>query len=589
MARKIKGLTIAIGADTQPLNKALGEVNKKSRDLQNELRDVERLLKLDPKNTELLAQKQKILAESVKNTSNKLETLKEAERQAQEQFKKGDIGEEQYRAIQREVIATEQSLEKLNGKLKSTNTRWKDIGGNIEAAGTKMKDIGSTMSTRITAPVVGGAIALVEGTRDLRTEMSKLETNAQAAGVNMDVVNSAMREMSAITGETDSNVEGLSNLLAAGFKNDNLTPAIEALAGAAIKWKDTLKFEGVADGLQETLATGAAIGPFAELLDRSGISLDTFNEGLQEAIANGTQQQYVLDVLAKTGLANVYESYKKNNEALIESSKAQYDLQQSLSELAKTLEPILTQATQLIGNLVERFNNLSPGTQEFILKAVALAAALGPVIFVAGEVSSKFGKLMSFIGSGGQLTKGISGLASLVGPQAPLLLGFAAVVAAGVLLYKNWDKIKEGANALWSGLKSIWAKIVDTIKGAIDKIKSFFSFHWELPKIKLPHFDIKGKFSLSPPEVPKFAIDWYKEGAIFDKPSIIGVGEAGAEAVLPIEKIDSIIANAIEKAQGQGIHLHVGTLVADDYSLRLLERKLRSMRIIENVRVGAPG
>ena len=91
---KIKGLTIEIGGDTRLLTKALGEVNSKSRDLQSELKQVDRLLKLDPGNTDLITQKQKILAESVSNTSEKLKTLKEAEKQAQEQFAQGKIGEE---------------------------------------------------------------------------------------------------------------------------------------------------------------------------------------------------------------------------------------------------------------------------------------------------------------------------------------------------------------------------------------------------------------------------------------------------------------------------------------------------------------
>ena len=89
MASKIKGLTIEIGGDTTKLGQALEDVNKKSRDLSSELGSINKLLKLDPTNVELLSQKQKVLADAISNTSDKLDTLKEAEKQVQEQFKRG--------------------------------------------------------------------------------------------------------------------------------------------------------------------------------------------------------------------------------------------------------------------------------------------------------------------------------------------------------------------------------------------------------------------------------------------------------------------------------------------------------------------
>ena len=94
----IKGITIDIGGNTTGLSKALADVNKTSKNLQNELKQVDKLLKLDPKNTEILEQKQKLLSGAIGNTKEKLETLREAERQAQQQFQKGEISEEQYRA-----------------------------------------------------------------------------------------------------------------------------------------------------------------------------------------------------------------------------------------------------------------------------------------------------------------------------------------------------------------------------------------------------------------------------------------------------------------------------------------------------------
>lgn len=146
-----------------------------------------------------------------------------------------------------------------------------------------------------------------------------------------------------------------------------------------------------------------------------------------------------------------------------------------------------------------------------------------------------------------------------------------AVNSAKSKVSSVWNSIKSTTSSVFQSCFSvvsekfgkIKSKITDTINGArdavkkaIDKIKGFFNFKWSLPKIKLPHFKITGKFSLNPPSVPKFSIQWYKLGAIFKKPTLFntpfgfkGVGEAGAEAVLPINKLEGYIANAIEKTQ----------------------------------------
>ena len=120
MAGNLKGLTIELGGDTTKLGKALEDVNKKSRNLSSELGQVNKLLKLDPGNADLLAQKQEILAEAIANTSKKLDTLKEAERQVQEQFQRGEASEEQVRALQREIISTTQKLGQYENAARET-------------------------------------------------------------------------------------------------------------------------------------------------------------------------------------------------------------------------------------------------------------------------------------------------------------------------------------------------------------------------------------------------------------------------------------------------------------------------------------
>lgn len=130
MAKKLKGITIDIGGNTEPLEKSLSSVNKTSRSLQVELRQVEKLLKLDPTNTELLVQKQNLLADSISATSEKLEALKAAEAQVQAQFERGEIAEEQYRAFQREIIKTENELNNMKSALQVATRNLDEFGDN---------------------------------------------------------------------------------------------------------------------------------------------------------------------------------------------------------------------------------------------------------------------------------------------------------------------------------------------------------------------------------------------------------------------------------------------------------------------------
>ena len=138
MANRIKGITVEIGGDTTKLSKALEGVNKNIRNTQTQLKDVQKLLKLDPTNTELLSQKHKLLADAVTATKEKLETLKTAAAQANEALARGDINQEQYDALQREIIEPEQELRNLQTEADKTNTAFAKIG----AAGEVMQNVG---------------------------------------------------------------------------------------------------------------------------------------------------------------------------------------------------------------------------------------------------------------------------------------------------------------------------------------------------------------------------------------------------------------------------------------------------------------
>lgn len=192
---------------------------------------------------------------------------------------------------------------------------------------------------------------LLEKTQEYRKDMSLLNQNAIDAGVSLEITSTAMRNLNAITGETDSNVEAVSNLLATGFKDNGLLEAVDALSGAVIKFPDTMKIESLADSLQETVATGEATGQFAELLGRLGVNVESYNKQIGH-MTEAHRASYSIMLLNRQGMSEINEQYRKNNEALIASANAEYDYNQAMAELGEVLEPlkagVLTQFTKLL-------------------------------------------------------------------------------------------------------------------------------------------------------------------------------------------------------------------------------------------------
>ncbi|MTI82582.1 MAG: hypothetical protein FH756_01525 [Firmicutes bacterium] len=368
------------------------------------------------------------------------------------------------------------NLHDFQSGLRQAQQNFQQTANRLNRAAGQMRDIGGRMSAAFTAPIAGAMVAVTEGTREFRMEIAKLETNAQQAGADMKVMHDSMRELNAVTGETDSNVEGLSNLLAAGFKGDQFRSMMEELAGASIKFKDTLKFEGVADGLQETLATGEAIGPFAELLDRLGVNLDDFNAGLKEAKKNGEEQNYALKTLQQQGLSSVYEQYKKNNAEIIESKQAHYDMQTALADLGKTLEPVMTQIIGHITKLVEWFNDLSPTGKKVALTIAGIAVVVGPLLVPLGSLVSMVATLAPVFAAAG------AAIAAIGGPVTIAIGVIGALGLAAKVLYDHWDEIKEKLIALWEGIKKaasdIWNGIKKDLTETWDTIKKTVEDVW---------------------------------------------------------------------------------------------------------------
>ena len=239
------------------------------------------------------------------------------------------------------------SVDSLNKKLGDTKPAAEGAGSGVSVLDVSL---GNLVAQGISA-AVSGINDLLDSTKEYRKEMSLLTQNAADAGVSMQITNEAMRSLNAITGETDSNLEAVSNLLASGFKDNGLLDAVDTLSGAVIKFPDTMKIENLAESLQETIATGEATGQLSELLGRLGINAEDYNKRL-ERMSESQRGSYTISLLQKKGLADVNEEYRKNNKNLIDAANAEYDFNQAMAELAEVLDPIRTEILTEINNLL---------------------------------------------------------------------------------------------------------------------------------------------------------------------------------------------------------------------------------------------
>ena len=237
MANRIKGLTVEIDGSTTGLDKALKDVNSTIRNTQTQLKDVQRLLKLDPSNTELLSQKQRLLKDAIGETKEKLETLKTAQEQAKKQLEEGTLGQDKYDALQREIEETEQSFKNLESQVSTTYAALEKIdqtGKKFQQVGDKVAGVGKTLTTHVTAPIVGIGAAAIKTTADFDAQMSKVSAISGATGKDFDDLRAKAREMGAKTKFSASEAgEAFEYMAMAGWKTGDMLDGIEGIMNLA--------------------------------------------------------------------------------------------------------------------------------------------------------------------------------------------------------------------------------------------------------------------------------------------------------------------------------------------------------------------
>ena len=381
----------------EPLKKALEETNTKLERLKQKNIEMDASFQ----SGEISPKKYEAFQKKLQDTQQQFDSLTKAKKSLDEEFEGTKLNQKQYDALQRELVETEkaakdaeEAFECFNAAAEQVGASAGEIADGAEQVGTsagkiadgagKVQNATAGISTAATGILVAAA-ATVPATEEFRNSMATLRTGADEAGVGFSTAEAAMKNFMTVSGELDSSLEATSNLLQAGFTQSNLQEAVENLAGAYLRFPDTLKIESLADSLQETLATGEATGQFGELLDRLGVGAEQFSAQLALIPDEVNRQNYALGVLASQGLSQTYDSWIKNNEAVVQSREANYEFQRSMAELAQTIQPFITQMTEFFTSLLGWFNDLPPQVQTFIGVLLVLVAAISPV---AGIIAS---------------------------------------------------------------------------------------------------------------------------------------------------------------------------------------------------------
>lgn len=571
---KIRGITIELGADASGIQKALKGIDSQLKSTQNQLKDVNKLLQLDPKNTELLTQKQKNLENAIDLTKQRLNELKDAQSGVEK-------GSAEWDALQREIIETE-------GNLKNLQKQYRDFGSvasqQIKAVGQQMQDAGSKVSGfgQKLAPISGAASALggallklgydaVTGADDLNTlskqtgistdELQRMQYASDLVDVSVEDITGALRKMKS---NMDGQPEAWERLGVATTNADG------SMRDATDVFYDAIK--ALSEVSNETERDQLAMDIFGKSADSLAGIIDDGGKALKEYGDQAEDLGLLLD-------GKTLDSLNETNDT-IDEMKAQIRGTMAVigSKVVPVVAPLLTKVADLIGKVSDKLGKLTPKQTDTIMKITGIVAAVAPLLVVGGKLISGIGSLISIVGS----VVGVLG--------GPLTIAIGAVIAAGVLLYKNWDTVKATAQRLRDGVATAFQNMKDKISSALDgarskidsikskfdelknkvstivsNIKSALSFNWSFPKLKLPHISVSyrpagrvGQF-FGFDSIPQLSVAWYRKAydnpVMFTQPTVLqtpsgmkGFGDGhGAEIVMGLEKLRELVGSEREQ------------------------------------------
>lgn len=563
---KIRGITIELGLDTDKFKQSMKSIDSSLKTTQNNLKDINKLLKLDPTNTELLKQKQENLNNAINDTKTRLQTLKDA--YAELNGKDPEEVKQQQEALSREIVETEQKLKSLKEEYRDFGSVAKQqltaVGDKMIETGDKIASVGGDLSLKLTAPLVALGTVGVNYNAQIEQYRTMFTTLTGSADEADRVIKQLQEDAQKSPFDSASLIKANQYLISAGVSADDARKTINDLGNAiAATGGGSAELERMASNLQQIQNTGKATAMDIRQFANAGINIygllsEATGKSVEEIKEMDVSYEVLADALAKASqeggkYAGAMEAQSQTLNGSLSATKE--SIQMLLGEIMESAMPVIVKVLQKIRDIISYLSNLDDNTKRTILIIATIVASVGPLLVILGTVIKTIGGIISAVGM-------------MFSPLGLIVTAISAIIAIGIALYKNWDVITQKASEFANVIKdkfndiknSITEKINsarDAVKNAIERIKSFFNFSWSLPHLKLPHISISGKFGLNPPQVPHFSIDWYakamKNGMILNNPTIFGMmngkllggGEAGSETIVGTNSLMKMISDAV--------------------------------------------
>lgn len=590
---RIAGITVEISADAAAFQKEIKGIDKNLNKTRSSLKDIDKLLKLNPTSTELLTQKQKQLKSAIEGTKNRLEVLKNEQKNVAK-------GSAEWDNLQREIIATEQDLKKLEKEYRQFGSVASQqviaVGKQLQATGKKVEDVGKKLKgfSGAGAAVFTGlaglgykAVTTADELNELANktgfsteELQKFQYASDRVDTSLDTITGALTKMKKnMTGHSDTwETLGIS-----------VTNADGSMRGATSVFYDALEALSKVDN--ETERDQLAMDIFGKSADELSGIIDDGGAALKEY---GQEAEDLGLILGQ----DVLDEMNEVNDQ-IDKSKAQVKAAalEIGAKVGKVLIPVIDKIAAGIEKVVGWLDKLSPETLKTVMTIAGIVAVAAPLLIVIGKVISGVGTAIVVIGK-------VMSVLAMVNPVVLLIVAaIAALVAAGIWLYKNWDTVKAKAVELWQNVVTTWnnlkESVVNTVtelkesiaekwdalkttvtdrvqalrdgiiqkfndlkaklKSIVDNIKRIFNFQWKVPQLKLPHLTITYEAADSAiakffgvNKIPHLSVEWYRKAmenpVLFTSPTVMatpngykGFGDNGAEIVMGLDKLRQMV------------------------------------------------